>query len=118
MQLVKVFLSPMAMYVTLFFSFLVSTSVYANVQCPKSKVERIYNTADKVYVQMQGFSWHVLGFKGDADLSEKIAVILEAERGNHFVKLVFPNGYDDSCMVMDDTVAVKKVKLKKRKSQD
>ena len=96
----------------------VTSPAYGKVHCEKAKVERVYNTSDKVYVHLRGLSWHVLGFKGDADLNQKIAIIQEAERGNHYITLTFPQGYDDSCMVMDDTVAVEKVKLKKRKARD
>ena len=40
--------------------------------------------------------------------------IERAQRKDRYLQLVFPNGYnDDSCMMIDHSIAIKKVKVKK-----
>ena len=93
---------------------LLSTNTYAaKVKCEPAKFERIYQRDGMVYVQLQGLPWHVLGLEGDNDLNKKIDRLRKAQRKGWYVQLVFPNGYDESCRVMDKTMSVKKVKLKK-----
>ncbi|XOV79628.1 MAG: hypothetical protein ACFHVJ_01415 [Aestuariibacter sp.] len=96
------------------FSLLSSNAFAAKVKCDPAKFERLYRSDGKVFVQLSGQSWHVLGYEGDNDLSKKLDKIRKAERKGRYVQLVFPKGYHESCQIMDANVAVKKVKLKKR----
>ena len=93
---------------------LFSASAFANnkVHCGPAKLEQTYQSEEAVYVKLAGQGWHVLGFDGDNDLAKKLNRLDKAERKGRFVELVFPKGYDTSCMVTDHNVAVKKVKLK------
>ncbi|XOV78017.1 MAG: hypothetical protein ACFHVJ_13825 [Aestuariibacter sp.] len=43
----------------------------AKVKCEPAKFERLYRSDGKVFVQLSGQSWHVLGYEGDSDLSKK-----------------------------------------------
>ena len=100
-------------------SIMLSTpTLAAKVKCEPAKFERIYQRDNMVYVQLQGLPWHVLGTEGDEDLNKKIDRLRKAERKGWYVQLVFPNGYDGSCRVMDKTISVKKVKLKKSYNGD
>ena len=95
-----------------------ANALAAKVKCEPAKFERIYQRDNMVYVQLQGLPWHVLGTEGDEDLNKKIDRLRKAERKGWYVQLVFPNGYDESCRVMDKTISVKKVKLKKSYNGD
>ncbi|XOV78018.1 MAG: hypothetical protein ACFHVJ_13830 [Aestuariibacter sp.] len=96
------------------FSLLSSYALAAKVKCDPAKYERLYRSDGKVFVQLTGQSWHILGYEGDSDLDKKLKKIRKAERKDRYVQLVFPKGYHESCQVMDPNVSVKKVKLKKR----
>ncbi|XOV79842.1 MAG: hypothetical protein ACFHVJ_02530 [Aestuariibacter sp.] len=54
-----------------------------------------------MFVQLSGQSWHVLGYKGDSDLSKKLDKIRKAERKGRYVQLVFPKGYHESRKAID-----------------
>jgi hypothetical protein len=86
----------------------------AKVKCTPAKFENLYAKDGTVYIQLRGLPWHVLGYEGDSDLDKKMRRIERAQRKDRYLQLVFPNGYsDDTCMMIDRSIAVKKVKVKK-----
>lgn len=94
-----------------------SNAYAAVVKCDPAKFERFYSQDGKVFVQLAGMPWHVLGFENDSDLTNKMDKIHMAKRKNRWVQLQLPNNYAGSCLVPDHTVAVKNVLVKKNKEE-
>ena len=94
--------------------FLVSGKSFAVVSCPIEKIQTIRTTEDKVFIQLEGQSWHVLAVKGEQDYNKKLARAMKAQRKDLQVELRFPNGYDETCMSSDTSVVAKKIKLIKK----
>ena len=91
-----------------------SNALAAKVKCDPAKFENLYAKDGTVYIQLRGLPWHVLGYEGDSDLDKKMQRIERAQRKDRYLQLVFPNGYnDDSCMMIDRSITVKNLKVKK-----
>ncbi|MCH2177133.1 MAG: hypothetical protein MK193_15545 [Lentisphaeria bacterium] len=93
---------------------LTSTQALAAVKCPVEKIQTLRTTEDKVFIQLEGQSWHVLAVKGEQDYNKKLARAMKAQRKDLQVELRFPNGYDETCMSSDTSVVAKKIKLIKK----
>jgi len=91
-----------------------STQALAAVKCPQAKIQMLKPTANKVFIQLEGQSWHVLALKGDKDYDKKYSRAMSAQRNGQKVELQFPNGYDDTCMASDTSIVAKKIKLIKK----
>jgi len=101
----------------LFFGILFSsTQALAVVKCQQAKVNMVRPSGDRLMIQLEGQNWHVLAEANDNDYQKKLNRALKAKRNNQLVELSFPNGYDESCLITDSTVKVKKLKLIKNKS--
>lgn len=94
---------------------LTSTQVLAAVKCPQAKIQMLRPTAEKVFIQLEGQSWHVLALIGDNDYDKKLSRAMKAQKNDQLVELKFPNGYDNTCLFTDTSVVVKKIKLIKKK---
>jgi hypothetical protein len=93
-----------------------STQTLAAVKCPQAKVNMVRPSGDTLMIQLEGQNWHVLAEASDNDYQKKLGRALKAQRNNQLVELSFPNGYDESCLITDSTVKVKKLKLIKNKT--
>jgi hypothetical protein len=93
---------------------LASTQVLAAVKCPEAKIQMLRPTAERVFIQLEGQSWHVLALQGEKDYDKKLSRAMSAQRSDKKVALQFPNGYDDTCMTADTTVVAKNIKLIKK----
>lgn len=91
-----------------------STQVVAAVKCPEAKIQMLRPTEDKLFIQLEGQTWHVLALKADSDYNQKMFTAMSAQRTGKKVELQFPNGYDETCMSSDDNVIVKNIKLIKK----
>lgn len=91
-----------------------STQALAAVKCPEAKIQMLKPTADKVFIQLEGQSWHVLALQGDKDYDKKLSRAMSAQRNGQKVELQFPNGYDDTCMASETSVVAKNIKLIKK----
>ncbi len=101
--------------ITLALTALLSGNAFAAKQkCEPAKFERLYNSDGKVFVQLEGMPWHVLGFEGDNDLAKKMDKIHKAKRKNRWVQLVLSRQYNGTCFAPDHTMAVKNVRVKKK----
>ena len=87
----------------------------ANVKCPDAKVQMLYPTEEKTFIQLEGQNWQVLGFVGDEDLPTKMAIAQRAKQQSQPVELTFNNGHDKECLSRDDTSPVIKIKARKEK---
>ncbi|GGO64092.1 hypothetical protein [Bowmanella pacifica] len=94
---------------------LVSTLAQANVKCPDAKVQMLYPTEEKTFIQLEGLGWQVLGFAGDEDLPTKMAIAQRAKQQGQPVELTFNNGHDKACLSRDDNSPVIKIKARKEK---
>lgn len=94
---------------------LASTLAQANVKCPDAKVQMLYPTEEKTFIQLEGQNWQVLGFARDEDLPTKMAIAQRAKQQNQPVELTFNNGHDKECLSRDDTSPVIKIKARKEK---
>ena len=93
---------------------LTSAQALAAVKCPQEKIQMLRPTAEKLFIQLEVQSWHVLALKGDKDWDKKLSRAMSAQRNGQKVELQFPNGYDDTCMSSDTSVVAKKIKLIKK----
>lgn len=91
-----------------------STQVVAAVKCPEAKIQMLRPTEDKLFIQLEGQTWHVLALKADSDYNQKMFTAMSAQRTGKKVELQFPNGYDDTCMSSDDGVVAENIKLIKK----
>lgn len=89
----------------------VTMQANATVSCENVKVERLYSQNDLVYVVLSGYGWHVLGNTSDSDIQQKMAKLRHAKQRSQLVTLTFPDGYDASCRVMNDSLAVQTIKV-------
>ena len=58
---------------------MIAGNTYA-VTCPAGKVQMVYPTDTKVYIQLEGQAWHVLGMKKDMDINQKLAKAMMAQQ--------------------------------------
>jgi len=91
-----------------------STQALAAVKCPQEKIQMLRPTAEKLFIQLEGQSWHVLALQGDNDYDKNLSRAMSAQRNGQKVELQFPNGYDDTCMSSDTSIVAKKIKLIKK----
>lgn len=91
-----------------------STQAFAAVKCPEEKIQMLRPTAEKLFIQLEGQSWHVLAIKGDKGWGKKPLHAMSAQRNGQKVELQFPSGYDDTCMSSDTSIVAKNIKLIKK----
>ena len=97
-QMKKVFLALAAAL-----ALLLPLFAQANVKCPDAKVQMLYPTQEKTFIQLEGQGWQVLGFAGDEDLETKVSVAMTAQRKGYPVELTFKNGHDKECLLLDES---------------
>lgn len=88
-----------------------TSNAFASVECPIAKIQMIKEDGDKLFIQLEGQSWHLLAQKEDSDYEKKYTRAMKAQRKDRAVQLTFPNGYDDSCLSTDSNIVAKKIKL-------
>ena len=61
-------------------AFLPAANVWAKTKCPAAKIQQVYSTEDKVFIQLEGQAWQTLGTKSDVDTAMKLNMALRAKQ--------------------------------------
>jgi hypothetical protein len=95
-------------------AFLSAANVWAKTKCPAAKIQQVYSTEDKVFIQLEGQAWQTLGAKSDADTAMKLNMALRAKQQEQIVELQMDGNIDDTCLSSDTSIYVDKIKVRKK----
>ena len=95
-------------------AFLPTANAWAKTKCPAAKIQQVYSTEDKVFIQLEGQAWQTLGAKSDADTAMKLNMALRAKQQDQIVELQMDGNIDDSCLSADTSIYVDKIKVRKK----
>jgi hypothetical protein len=91
-----------------------AANVLAKTKCPAAKIQQVYSTEDKVFIQLEGQAWQTLGAKSDADTAMKLNMALRAKQQEQIVELQMDGNIDDTCLSADTSIYVDKIKVRKK----
>lgn len=95
-------------------AFLPSANVWAKTKCPAAKIQQVYSTEDKVFIQLEGQAWQILGAKTDSDIDMKLNMALRAKQQEQIVELKMDGNIDENCLSADTSIYVDKIKVRKK----
>lgn len=73
-----------------------SSYVFADVNCPKAKVEHLQPQKSSILVRQEGQNWHRLGSPEDAGVKAMYSTLLAAQMAGKPVVIRYPDGFDCS----------------------
>lgn len=91
-----------------------AANVWAKTKCPAAKIQQVYSTEDKVFIQLEGQAWQILGAKSDDETSMKLNMALRAKQQEQIVELQMDGNIDNSCLSADTSIYVDKIKVRKK----
>ena len=94
--------------------FLPAANVWAKTKCPAAKIQQVYSTEDKVFIQLEGQAWQTLGAKSDVDTAMKLNMALRAKQQEQIVELQMDGNIDKTCLSADTNIFVDKIKVHKK----
>ena len=95
-------------------AFMPAANVWAKTKCPAAKIQQVYSTEDKVFIQLEGQAWQTLGVKSDADTAMKLNMALRAKQQEQVVELQMDGNIDNTCLSADTGIYVDKIKVRKK----
>ena len=95
-------------------AFLPATNALAKTKCPAAKIQQVYSTEDKVFIQLEGQAWQTLGAKSDVDTAMKLNMALRAKQQEQVVELQMDGNIDKTCLSADTNISVDKIKVHKK----
>ena len=95
-------------------AFLPAANVWAKTKCPAAKIQQVYTTNDKVFIQLEGQAWQTLGLKTDSETDMKLNMALRAKQQEQIVELQMDGNIDDACLSADTSIYVDKIKVRKK----
>lgn len=69
----------------------------------------VYETEEKLFIQLSGGPWHVLAVNGENDYERKMARAMRARNKDLKVELTFDNGYDETCLSSNTDIVAKNI---------
>ncbi|GAA0340441.1 hypothetical protein GCM10009092_01170 [Bowmanella denitrificans] len=88
--------------------------VQADVLCPAGKVNMLYRTEERAFIQIEGQGWQLLGFANDEQTPTKMMIAQNAKQKGESVQLSFADGYD--CLTYDDNNAALQIQVLERET--
>jgi hypothetical protein len=107
-------MKKMILTVLVIAAFLPATNVWAKTKCPAAKIQQVYSTEGKVFIQLEGQAWQTLGTKSDADTAMKLNMALRAKQQEQVVELQMDGNIDNTCLSADTNIYVDKIKVRKK----
>jgi hypothetical protein len=91
-----------------------TANLWAKTKCPAAKIQQVYSTEDKVFIQLEGQAWQTLGIKTDTETNMKLNMALRAKQQEQIVELQMDGNIDDACLSADTSIYVDKIKVRKK----
>lgn len=95
-------------YFTMLVAFICSTVAYADVNCPKAKVEHVQAQRGSILVYLEGQNWHRVGDVDDPGTQSMYSALLAAQMSGKPVVMRYPDGYD--CLAYELTIPASMVR--------